>query len=429
MRPTKRTVLLGGLLGSAAAGMPAAAARTSRDLDAAAEDLKAYIGFGLKNAGGTGDNACGDWIAGHLASLGYTVERQSFDVSYQTPEAAQLFLGTASAPVMLLLPGVATMEMGLEGPLAIVPAEAAADAPLPHAAIAAIVLPHRRWSSIEHPLIQSALSTCYERGAAAALIVTTGPSGEAVALNVSHGAHYQKGPTAVIGPRDFASLLKAGRGNAIARLVLHGRIGARQAFNVVAAKKAGAAARIVVSTPRSGWTICAGERGPGVAVFLALARHLSQRNVATTLVCTSGHEFENRGGQRFLEERAPKPSEVALWVHLGANLAARDWHETARGLLPLPSADPQRFLMASPALLAAAQRAFAGLPGLETPYSLSAEAQGELKEIRAAGYARAIGAFGAHRYHHTMSDDERTVRAELIPPVTEAFRKFIAAVS
>jgi hypothetical protein len=131
------------------------------------------------------------------------------------------------------------------------------------------------------------------------------------------------------------------------------------------------------------------------------------------------------GGALFLRERAPKPADIALWVHLGANLAARDWHETGRGLLPLPSADPQRFLMASQDLIPAARSAFAGLPGFESPYPLAAEAQGELKEIRAAGYARAVGIFGAHRYHHTRLDDERTVSAALIPPVLTALQTFI----
>ena len=54
-------------------------------------------------------------------------------------------------------------------------------------------------------------------------------------------------------------------------------------------------------------------------------------------------------------------------MHLGAAVAARDWHERGAQLSPLPSADPQRFLLASGALLNAARAAFAGQPGLEAP--------------------------------------------------------------
>src|SRR3546814_6529526 len=39
-------------------------------------DLHRYVGFGNKQAGGTGDNGCGDWLASELEQAGFAVERQ-----------------------------------------------------------------------------------------------------------------------------------------------------------------------------------------------------------------------------------------------------------------------------------------------------------------------------------------------------------------
>jgi len=148
--------------------------------------------------------------------------------------------------------------------------------------------------------------------------------------------------------------------------------------------------------------------------------------VDVTLLCTSGHEYEYAGGEAFIREAAPRPDKTALWVHLGANVAARDWHERGPVLSPLPSADPQRFLLASPPLVLAARAAFAGQPGLEQVYAADPkQAAGELASILAGGYDPVIGIFGSHRYHHAQNDDLRCVSPALIPPVADAFARVI----
>ena len=114
-------------------------------------------------------------------------------------------------------------------------------------------------------------------------------------------------------------------------------------------------------------------------------------------------------------------------MHLGAAVAARDWHERGAQLSPLPSADPQRFLLASGALLNAARAAFAGQPGLEAPDLAEPQAAaGELGSILRAGYDPVIGIFGAHRFHHVRSDDLRCVAPDLVPPVARAFAQVIS---
>ena len=95
---------------------------------------------------------------------------------------------------------------------------------------------------------------------------------------------------------------------------------------------------------------------------------------------------------------------------------------------PLPSADAQRVLTATPEVIAAARRAFAGISGLEAVYPADrANAGGELVNVIEAGYAPAIGLYGGHRYFHTPADDLRCVSGELVAPVARAFRAVIAA--
>src|SRR3546814_12342936 len=69
-------------------------------------------------------------------------------------------------------------------------------------------------------------------------------------------------------------------------------------------------------------------------------------------------------------------------------------------MTPLPGTDSQRYLVVSPPLLPTARTAFAGLAGLESPYSSDRISAGELTGIIAAGYRSVAGVFGIHRFHH-----------------------------
>jgi hypothetical protein len=213
-----------------------------------------------------------------------------------------------------------------------------------------------------------------------------------------------------------------------ATLIVHGNGGRRSAFNFVGRIDRGKPRWWVISTPRSGWYGCAGERGPGVAVWLWLARWASRsvrsRNLA--FVCNTGHEYEYLGAAEALKTFTPKPAETQFWLHLGANVAARDWHESIGEWRALPSVDTQRFLSISPSLLPLAREVFAGHLGLEAPYSTDTLSAGELTEITRAGYAPAAGVFGIHRYHHVAEDDARCVSAASVAATAAAFQNLMA---
>lgn len=426
---TRRDLMAaGGVALAGAAPFPAAIAAAAVPDDPIAVDLDRYVRLGIKASGGTGDIATGNWIEQELRAAGYAVTRQVFDVPFFTTAAAQLDLDTTTIQLLPQALVVPTPDAGLRGPLVRVDPISVAAAPLA-GAIALLDLPAQRWSTMLAKPIADTLAQAWSRGALAALIVTNGPTGEAIALNTPPMSKIDQKPVAIMAPRLARPALLAAAKGEQATLHIAGQGGMRPAFNLIGRIDRGKGRWLVVSTPRSGWFGCASERGPGVAAWLALARWaaaaLHDHDLA--FVCNSGHEYEYLGAERTLAAGLPpRPAETALWLHLGANVAARDWQELPGGvLLPLPSADPQRFLVTSPALLPVARAAFAGQPGLEMPYPTGTGTAGELTGILAAGYGKVAGIFGAHRFHHVATDDARCVTAPLVAPVVEACKALL----
>lgn len=420
MQVSRRSVL---------AAAPAAALTGAPDPFAEARfqhNLERYAGFGVKATGGAGDKACGGWLEAGLVSLGYNVQRQTFQAPYFDIAKAELRSGAAVTPVIPQAVVVPTGPKGLTAPLRL--AQTGADL---KAAIALVVLPAKRWSTIKDPDVQTALKAAFDGGAAAAVVVTTGPSRQALALNAPADAPMFGKPVATFGPLEAEPFIAAAKAGTSATLTLAGTLGRRAAYNLIGRRKGGGQGTMIISTPRSGWFTCGAERGSGVAAWLALAAWAARSPLKCDieLLATSGHEYEYLGGEHYIAELAPKPAQVKLWVHLGANVAARDWRETPTGLAPLDTADGNRVLMASANLLEPARRAFAGQPGLAQPRLGDIEnSAGELTNTLKAGYAPLIGVFGSHRFHHAKADDLRCTSAALTRQAAVAFRDVIAGV-
>lgn len=414
---SRRAILGAGATLLAAAPAAGAIAKAGGSEAGAMRTLERYAGFGDKAAGGPGDNASGEWIEGELQALGYVCRRQPFEVPAYEGEAPTLSI--AGAKATLIPQAIVQPTPGITGPM-FVPGRGSGQ-------IALLVLPFARWSTAKGEVARR-VTAAATAGAKAAIIVTTGPTGEALALNTPVDKPLFDIPAAVLAPRDADPFVEAAFKGAAATFVMPGRSIRRRAFNVTATLKQTTGKWLVISTPRSGWFGCAGERGSGLAAWLQLVTWAAKAKlpVNLALVATSGHEYEYAGGEQFIEHLAPKPADTALWVHLGANVAARDWHERGASLAPLPSADPQRFLLASAPLVEACKAAFAGQPGLEQTYAIDPrQTAGELASIVQAGYEPAIGIFGAHRFHHARGDDLRCVSPALIPPVADAFAQVI----
>lgn len=385
-------------------------------------DVKAYAEAGNKRSGGAGDRWTADWVAKRLSSAGFAVERQPFDVPWFETDDCELALGDLKVPLVAQPLAVTTAEGGLSAPLRL----AEFDGSLA-GTIAVVRLPHRRWSSLLERAVRDAITDVTERGAAAVILVTTGPTGEALLLNAPADNPLATCPLTLLAPKHAAAVIEAARRGHAARLVLAGRGGRREAENIIGRRERPGKRWIVISTPRSGWTDCVGERGPGIAIWLALADWAPTAFLQHNLlfVANSGHEYENLGAGHLVDSFGPPPAETDIWLHLGANAATRDWQEIPGRLLPLPSADPNRFLMTSAELVARARAIFKEQPGIEMAYPTSVGTAGELSEIVKAGYPHHAGVFGAHRHHHAPTDDLSTIALAPLAATARGFRELL----
>ena len=422
--PDRRSFLAAGAM------LPVTAAMAKVPVDqqaTVAADLEKYIGFGIKRAGGPGDNACGEWLAGELAALGFKIERQDVSVPWFEPERCELVSGATNATVWPQPIVVQTGAQGVTGPLVRIDANRQVDGSLA-GAIALIDLPYARWSTAMVKPVREPVNAAFAAGAKAVIVITNGPTGKIIALNADGREPMFAGPVGLLAPEDAKPFLGAAMRKEAATLTVTGQGGRRPAFNFVARIDRGKKQWLAVSTPRSGWYSCAGERGPGVAAWLWLARWASKAVTSHNLafVCNTGHEYENLGAAEALKATAPPPPDTRFWLHLGANVASRDWHDLTGQ--PLPGVDTQRFLSVSPALLSLARAMFEGQAGLEAPYTTDKLNAGELIEIVAAGYPNVAGVFGLHRHHHVASDDARCVSAPLVASTAAAFQRLVEKV-
>lgn len=393
------------------------------------QDLFHYLGFGNKRTGGKGDNACGEWLASELAKANYKVERQYYQAPFFDASAAELECEGHSVSIYPQPVVIPTSREGLTGPLIRVDAHGQFADSL-KGAIALVDLPHARWSSMLTPAVRTPIETAFAAGASAAVAITNGPSRKVIALNADGRGPMFSGPVALLAPEHANDMLAAAMTRKDARLTIDGRGGTRQAFNFVGRMDRGKGRWLAVSTPRSGWFSCAAERGSGVAAWLALARWavaaLPDHNLS--FICNTGHEYEYLGAAEAMKEIAPPVDHTDFWLHIGANVAARDWHSIV-GVSPLPSIDSQRYLSLSPELLPIARTLFAGQAGYEAPVSSALLSAGELDEVIKAGYAPAAGVFGIHRYHHTAEDDERCLHVPATVAATHSFRNLLETVA
>lgn len=194
------------------------------------------------------------------------------------------------------------------------------------------------------------------------------------------------------------------------------------ARNIVGRVDRGAARTIVVSTPVTSWFTSTGERAPGIACLLALARHAPSRwmNCNVVFVATSGHEIGHEGMEQFISHEAPRPSDTVSWIHLGASLACYQWDHNGTQWNVRKRVDGlKRVFLRSNSLERVTDKAFAGLNGWFA--TGDAAAIGELREVHRAGYAHFAGSAGMHQFFHTRMDSALVTGPEVLEPVLHAF--------
>ena len=293
--------------------------------------------------------------------------------------------------------------------------------------IALVTFPASAGAAMEEGSIHSRIILAAAKsGAMAVVAVTESPTKEIIGLNSPADVEPWPIPVVLVGQRDETVLRAAAHSKTKASLEIDGVDNLDALAKNVIARAEHGKDLIVVSTPQSGWFRCAGERGPGIALFLGLARWASRRSSGSSFlfVSTSGHELGGLGMRAFLKELAPGPERVLCWVHLGAGIATYTWEETQTGLRRLREPDSRRLLMSRPDLVPLLTTTFAGQPGLTPNVD---RAVGEYEFMLKAGY-RVFGIAAGHRFHHTPADSPAMTGPEILEPVGRALIKTLEAV-
>lgn len=430
MAHTRRDILQGsvGLAGAAVlaatSSVKAATANGSvlrHRLDA---DMQSYASFGSKLSGTRGDLDAAKWIGDRLSGAGFEVRRADFPVPMFDTAIAELRVGERRievAPQPIVVP---TGSNGITAPLRLVRDEAEARGVT--GKIAVIILPYGRHAAIFSGAVKPLLDQVVRHSPIAILIVTTGPTGQIIALN-TRLKPVADVPIALVAPQDLAAITSAVASKLTATLTITGTSSTGASCNIIAQRIAGPS-WLAFSTPRSGWGACVGERAPGIAAFLELCSWAATRFPHHSLfaINNGGHELDFVGAHHALSE-GPPPAQTQVWTHLGAGLATRDAFEVfSRNHELLSCADPQRVMMASPGLFSDVKAAFCGLAGYEAPIEVVSGA-GELSSIIDRGYANAFAGLGIHRWCHVATDTIDKVDSALLEPVVEAHRAVIEA--
>jgi hypothetical protein len=389
------------------------------------EDVIAYYNLGDHRTASEVDLRTSQWLLEQLRGAGLKATLYSFPLRQFSVRQTRLLIGeqairafplwfprsTGATPITagLALFGTNAEPGSLRGKVALVTFPAGSGTAM-----------HQ--GSIHSRIILAAANA----GASAVVAITESATNEIVALNSPAGAEPWPIPVVLAGQRDKPALTAAAGLHAKASLLLDGEDDSAAIAKNVVAKVDRGKDLIVVSTPQSGWFRCAGERGPGIAMFLGLARWASRRSTGASFlfVSTSGHELGGLGMQAFLKELAPPPERVLCWIHLGAGIATYSWEETVTGLKRIREPDSNRFLMTSPDLVPLLTDTFAGIAGLTPTVN---RAVGEFELMLKAGY-RIFGIAAGHRFHHTPADSPEMTGPEILGTVGSALLRTVEAI-
>ncbi len=394
-------------------------------------DVLTYDRMGEHRTATVVDDLTGLWMERHLRELGFTTEQQPFSVPHDIVLKTSLLIGTAGQAGVEAFPlwPVHFVNTPIVRPLV---AYSADNLPALNNNIALINFPFSR-SGLMTKAIDDLVAAADKAGAVAVVGITEGPTGLLTALNPTVRQAPRPIPVILVGPRDQAVLQRvADRGEQVTLLVTGQRSAAGLATNIMGRQvRQVGAPWVVISTPISGWFSSGGERGPGIAMWRALARLLAARWPMQThpyrplnylFLATTGHEMNGLGMQAFLASNEVNPDNVLLWFHLGAWLSSYGYTTPDDGSLPQPlDTDNKRFLFASgisESLLTPLKQ----LPGIIRQYI----PVGEVSLILDAGFDRCLTITGRNVPHHTRLDTAACTGPEKLEPVARNIAYFLS---
>ncbi len=368
-------------------------------------DVKTYVDFGIHHTGLAADLAVSDWQANHLTGLGFDVDFGAVPIKQHIANRSDLILEGGDTIAVWPQWPQPTASSDIAG--ALVDRTENLEAPVK---AGDIVLLRVSGNTIDTEDNLGRIAPAFAAGASAVIAVSTHESGLYQIGNVWETTGPFPGPIMLAGSLDLPALKAALR----ARLIVEGEFQDVEGRSVTGRIDRGNK-WIIVSTPQSGWTNCGGERGPGVALFRGLASVLGTRADGPSLCFTSnsGHEFHNLGARLLHDAHGlPDPADTALWVHLGAGFASRDWTVDEAGHFTFKDDHKGAIFMVTPQGKDLVSTDMTGLKAQVV--STDQFNVGEMLAVTKSGYDPAIGMVGYHSHHHIPGDREQTTAPHLL---------------
>jgi hypothetical protein len=386
--------------------MTRSASPLSEDLLSA--DVQRYDSFGEHRLGSPGAEAALDWMAADLTNAGLAVSQQRFVVGRQYGfERGRLTVAGFRIPVVPQwwppLERSFVQQAGRVG-------TGSGD-------FHVLELPYDQGAYLSGTQKEAIGRACAH--AAALFLCIRHPSGEIFTYNVAQQDAAWPVPVVLVAPVYLERLQPGYEAVLTVEGTWQHNVPAR---NIIARTPRRSDRTVVVSTPVTSWFTSTGERAPGIACFLALARQAMARWPRHDLVfvATSGHEVGHGGMEQFLAREAPPAAETALWLHLGASLACHpcERHGERWRAVPGSGAMP-RFALASDVTADLVSRHLG--PGAGSVLTGASAAIGELREVQRAGYPRFAGMIGQNPLFHTPVDRAFVTSGAILAPVQAAF--------
>ena len=375
-----------------------------------AEIISEYAGQGIHRTGTDVDNQSADWLMQRIEALGVTATETAFEFQRLQPITTELSLAATTILGVPLYDSLYTDENGITGSIG----ELGSDADIG----VAMSLPFA--NSTNGRLIHAAR----KQGKHKAIVIVTDSQlpGDGVALLNAEDFSSPFGPPVLqVANKHWPGLQSAMKSGMLARLVVHCEYVRATARNVEARVDGSNPdlAPIVVMTPRSGWWANASERGGGIACFLEIMKAVKamapERDVIFT--ANTGHELGHTGLDLFLRNNPTLIKDAHVWIHLGANFAARFGSQ-----IRLQYSDDAAVANLGPWLKG---------NGL-TPGTLTPMGQRPLGEARNVydGHGRYISILGGNGlFHHPADQWPNAVDLDLTTKWVKAFAQLTVALS
>jgi hypothetical protein len=277
--------------------------------------VQAYDSQGNHRTATAGDSACADWLLAEARSLRAEVSLEPFDLNRVDPVACHLSADNRRIDGVPLFDATFTGSEGISGRLG------------PLGSNFEIGVTESEPSRLTDPGSEgrrAVLSEVRQSRHKGVVLVTRGSRAGLFLLNAPAFSNPSGPPTLQVSSAETTWLLEKARDHAEANLAVHVERKAAQGFNVTASVAGidSTLAPIVISTPRSGWWRCAGERGGGLACWLEALRAVTARKPKCDclFVAFSGHEIGWLGIQDYLKRRPDLIKRAHLWLHFGANV-------------------------------------------------------------------------------------------------------------